>query len=236
MISRWCETSRDLGVLVPLQLLHVVAHHHVGRRALEPEHAQLDAQALVEIARRDARRVERLHQRQGLLHRLHRPRPHRRDVLERHPQQAVVVEVLHDRFADQLRELVGLGHAQLPQHVVVEIERLGERVLDRRQLGHLGRPHPPLAAVVEVVLEEALDLDVLQRVVAALLGRLGLGLGLDLLGGLGLLDRRLLQERVLHHLLVEHLGQLQGGERQELDRLLQRGRQDQALRQPCRQP
>ena len=117
--------------------------------------------------------------------------------------------------------LVGCGHAQLPQQVVVEVRRLGQRVLDRRDLGQLGGAHAALGAVVEVVLEEPLDLDLLQRVLGplALLGRLLLG---DLLGRLRLLDRDLLEQRVLHHLLLEHLGELEGGERQELDRLLER--------------
>ncbi len=150
----------------------MVADHDVRRRALEPEHAQLDAQALGEGPRRHPRRVEGLHEGERPLHRLHRPRPHRRHVLERHPQQAVLVEVLDDRLADLEGDLVGLRHPQLPQQVVVEVGRLGERVLDRRDLGQLGRPHAALPAVVEVVLEEALDLDLLERVLGALaLGR-----------------------------------------------------------------
>ena len=217
----------------------MVADHHVGGRALEPQHAQLDAQALGQGPRGDAGRVERLHVRERLLDRFHRPRAHPRHVVERDAQQAVLVEVLHDRLGDQERQLVGLRHVQLPEQVVVEVERLGERVLDRRHLGHLGRPHAALAAaVVEVVLEEALDLDVLERVVGALALGLGLRLRLlrDLLAGLGLLERHLLEQRVLHHLLLEHLGQLQRRERQQLDRLLQRRRQDQPLRQARGEP
>ena len=231
LVGREPHLARDLRVLVALQLLHVVADHHVGGRALEPEQPQLDAQALGQAAGRDARRVERLHERERPLDRLERPRAHRRDVLERDAQQAVLVEVLDDGLADLHRQLVADRHAQLPQQVVVEVRRLGEGVLDRRDLGDLRRPHAPVRAVVEVVLEEALDLDLLERVLRALplLDRLLLR---DLLGRLRLLDRDLLEQRVLHHLLLEHLGQLEGRERQQLDRLLQRGRQDQPLRQP----
>ena len=210
----------------------MVADHHVGRRALEAEEPQLDAQALRQGARRDPRGVERLDEGEDPLDLLDRPRPHRRDLLERDAQEAVLVEVLHDRLADLDRVVVGCGHAQLPQQVVVEVRRLGERVLDRGDLGQLGRAHAPLGAVVEVVLEEALDLDLLQRVLGLLaLGRLLLR---DLLG-LRLLDRDLLEERVLHHLLLENLGQLQRRERQELDRLLERRGEYQTLRKPGRE-
>ena len=65
--------------------------------------------------------------------------------------------------------------------VVVEVGRLGERVLDGRQLRDLGGARAAVLAVVEVVLEELLDVDLLQRVVA-----LGSSLRLllrDLVGG-----------------------------------------------------
>ena len=124
-------------------------------------------------------------------------------------------------------QLVGDRHVELPEQVVVEVGRLGEGVLDGRHLRDLGGARAPLVAVVEVVLEELLDVDLLQGVVALRLV-------------LGLLLRRsrprtaspgrdLLEQRVLHHLLLEDLGQLEGGEGQELDGLLERRGEDQPL-------
>ena len=87
-------------------------------------------------------------------------------------------------------------------------------------------------AVVEVIAEEVLVVAVVP--VVGLLGLLRL-LGLGLLrrgGGVGLLQvlgRDLLEQRVLDHLLVEQVGQLQRRHRQQLDRLLQRWRQNELL-------
>ena len=129
MISRWCDTSSgvrpicraDLGVLVALELLQVVAHHQVGGRALEPEVPELQAQALGEVARGHPRGVEGLHERQRLLHLLQGVGPHVGDLLEGRAQHAVLVEVLDDGVADLQQQLVGDRHVELPEQVVVEV-------------------------------------------------------------------------------------------------------------------
>ena len=90
------------------------------------------------------------------------------------------------------------------------------------------------AAVVEVVLEELLDLDVLQGIVGLLPSRPPPPGATS--SAVGLLDRDLLEEGVLHHLLLEDLGQLEGGEGQELDRLLERRGEDEPLGEPGREP
>ena len=92
---------------------------------------------------------------------------------------------------------------------------------------------PPAGRVVEVVLEELVHLDVRHGVVAlgrllGLLGRLRVG-GHHLLGG-----DLLQQERVLHDLLLQHLRQLEGGEREQLDGLLERGGEDEPLGETLR--
>ena len=228
--------AADLRVLMALELLQAVAHHHVRGRALEPEVLELQAQALGQGAGGHTRRVQGLDHRQRLVHLGPRVGPHVRDLLEGGAEQAVLVEVVDDRFSDLHGQLVGGRHVQLPEQVVVEIGGLREGVLDGRHLRHLGGPGAPLeATVVEVVLEELLDLDVLQGVVG-LLPFLRHLLLLDLLRGQRLLDRYLLEERVLHHLLLQHLGQLEGGEGEQLDGLLERGGEDQALREARREP
>jgi hypothetical protein len=215
----------DLRVLVALELLHVLAHHDVGGRALQAQIAELEAEAFAEVARRHPRGIEPLDEGQGLLDLFHRIGSEVRDLLDGGPQQPVRIQVLDDGVADLERELVRDGHVELPHQVVVEIGLLGERVLDGRQLRDLRAARAAVVAVVQVVLEEFLDVDLLEDVVPL---RLGLFLR-DLLRR-GLLLGDLLQERVLHHLLLEHLRQLEGGEGKELDGLLQGRREDEPLR------
>ena len=117
---------------------------------------------------------------------------------------------------------------ELPEQVVVEVGRSvrvfsmgGSSGISELRVRRWSR-------VVEVVLEELLDVDLLQGV-AALASVLGLLLRRSRSAAIGLLDRHLLQQRVLHDLLLEHLGQLQGGEGQELDGLLERRGEDEPL-------
>ena len=124
-------------------------------------------------------------------------------------------------------QLVGDRHVELPHQVVVEVGRLGEGVLDGRQLGDLGAARAPVVAVVEVVLEELLDVDLLEGVVALLLAPWPPPAAISSADSCSW--RHLLQQRVLHHLLLEHLGQLEGGEGQQLDGLLERRREDEPL-------
>ena len=69
----------------------------------------LQPQAFLQIARGDADRIERLHVLQRLLDVGDRPLAHRRDLLDRGHQIAVVVEVADDRAADFLARLSSLG-------------------------------------------------------------------------------------------------------------------------------
>ena len=149
------ELARDLRHLMVLQQAQVIGDDLFGRRALEPEMAQLQQQALLQIARRDAGRIEALHQLQRALHVGHRPRAHRRQLVERRHQIPVVVEVADDGGADvPQRRVVGL-HRQLPHQVVRQRARRRQRVLDRRQLLDFLR-RPRAVAVVQVVAEEIL--------------------------------------------------------------------------------
>ena len=232
LVGAHAHLTPDLGVLVPLELFHVVPDDHVGRRVLEPQLPQLQPQALREVAGGDAGGIEVLHHTEGLLDLVQRVGTQVGDLGDRGPQHPVLVDVLDDGVADLQQQLVGDRHVQLPAQMVVEIGLLGERVLDRGQLGHLGGPRAPPVAVVEVVLEELLDVDVLQGV-GALLLLLGLLVG-DLVRG-GLLRGHLLQQRILHDLLLEHLGQLECRQGQQLDRLLEGRREDEPLREALRE-
>ena len=98
--------ARDLGDLVVLEQAQVFGDDLLGRRALEPEVPDLEPEALLQVARGDADRVERLHVLQRLLDVGHRPLAHRRDLLDRRHQVAVVVEVADDGAADLAQALV----------------------------------------------------------------------------------------------------------------------------------
>jgi hypothetical protein len=103
-----------------------------------------------------------------------------------------------------------------------------QRVLDRRQLLDLGRRPRPIA-VVQVIAEEVLVVLVVPAVGLFLVGRFLLLLFRCGLDRLELLGGNFLQHRVLDHFLVEELRQLERRHGQELDRLLQRRRQNQLL-------
>ena len=128
------ELARDLRHLVVLQQPQVLGDDLFGRRALEPEVANLQPQAFLQVARGDADRIERLHVLERALDVGDRPLPHRRNLLDRRDQVAVVVEVADDRAADFLEPVVVGLQGELPEQVVGERGRRRERVLDRRQL------------------------------------------------------------------------------------------------------
>ena len=132
--------------------------------------------------------------------------------------------------ADLAHQMPSLGlHRQLPQQVVGERAGRRERVLDRRQLLDLRR-RARAVAVVEVVAEEVLVVGVVPGVGLFGGGLVGFGLlGLLLFRRLQLLGRHLFEQRVLDHLLVQQIRQLERRHRQQLDRLLQRRRQNELL-------
>ena len=96
------ELAGDLRHLVVLQQPQVLGDDLLGRRAFEPEVADLQPQAFLQVARGDADRVEGLHVLQRLLDVRDRPLAHRRDLFDRGHQVAVVVEVADDGAADLL--------------------------------------------------------------------------------------------------------------------------------------
>ena len=222
------QLARDLRDLMVLQQPQVLGDDLLGRRAFEPEVADLQPQAFLQVARGDADRIERLHVLQRPLDVGDRPLPHRGDLFDRRDEIAVVVEVADDRAADLFEPVVVGLQRELPEQVIGERARRRERVLDRRELLDLGRGARAVA-VVEVVAEEVLVVGVVPGVGLSA-GCLSAGLlRLLLLGRLELLGRDFLEQRVLDHLLVQQVGQLERRHRQQLDRLLQRRRQDELL-------
>src|SRR5215211_3139350 len=76
VLDRNPELARDFRHLMVLQQPQVVANDFFGRRAFEAEVADLQQQALLEVARGHADRVEALDQREGPLHIRGLPRAH----------------------------------------------------------------------------------------------------------------------------------------------------------------
>ncbi len=227
--------AREFGNLVVLQQAQVLGDDLVGRRALEAEGAQLQREALLQVAGGHARRVEALHQTQHLLDGIDRPRAHLGDFAHRGDQFPVVVQIADDGRADGAFDLVVRLERKLPLEVVGQRRPGRQGVLDGRQFLDLGG-HARAVALVEVFAEEILVVVVFPVVGLALgpLGVLLVGLvgGRLCLGGLQVLARNLLQQGVLDHLLVQHVGKLERRHRQQLDRLLERRRQNELLREP----
>ena len=131
VVDRHPELPRQLRHLMILQEAHVLGDDLLGRRPAHAQMPQLQQEALLEVARRDADRIEALDQLERPLDVFQRPRPHCRQLFHRRHELPVVVEVADDRLADLAHHgVVGL-HRELPEEVVRERGRGRERVLDR---------------------------------------------------------------------------------------------------------
>jgi hypothetical protein len=125
-----------------------------------------------------------------------------------------------------------LGHMELPEQMVVEVGLPRQAVLDRGLFPLLH--HRELAGTLPVITEVGIEVDVLHRL--AVVDLLAVGRGLDplLLARRGLLLgdlAGLLEHGVLHQLLRQQGVELHARHLQQLDRLLQRRRHHQLLRQ-----
>ncbi len=182
---------------------------------------ELEQQAFPQVAGADARRVEPLDQKQGLLGLLDADRAIQvaDDILERQPEIAALVQVVDDVLGQGVHLGIAIEEAELIDQVVVERSGPRRHILHRVLLavGVLAqrRPAAPRALVVDlapvlVQVDQAIEL-------------VGLGVGLGLGGrrrrllGIALRLARLaeLQHRILAQLLLDPL--LQGHDRQLQD-------------------
>ena len=196
---------------------------------------QLQEEAFLDVPRAHADRVELLdHLGQDALDLLHGVLAARGDLAELGAQVAVLVDVADDLLADPPGARVLERQPELVLQVVGERRRGPDHVLERQVLAVLLGDERALLAGVEHDLE-----GIVGQIV-----RLPLGDGRlrgDRLDGRGrrrvgrrgpvrrvtVLGRRLLEQRVLEELLLDDLLELERGELQELDRLLeQRGHDD----------
>ena len=222
-------------------------------RVLQPLGAQLQQQALAQVARADAGRIELVDAVQRALDDLEVLAALEGDLLDRQLQIAVLVHVADQQRGDGLLLLVERIHLQLPEEVLGE--RLGahQHALQARALlvvvvGRRRRGGVPVVAVVgEVVVpvdgvQPALGLQLggglaLRGRLRPLLVALAAVVVEPLLGARRLLDRLLLgaalevllEDRILLQLLVDQLLELGARHLQDLDRLAQLGGHDQLL-------
>ena len=188
-------------------------------------------------------RIEGAHELEGLLDVGVVAVAGRADLLARHPEIAVLVDVADQVVGDLAHLGQRIGHGDLPAQILLQPRRPRQDVLEGNLLGLL-----VLAGVVrrvEVVLEVGVEVDLVERV--ALLLRRSLRRvarrrsffrdrfrGRALRGGLGFgrFFLLLFEQRVLDHLLRQDFFELQFGHLQQLDRLLQRRRHHQSLGEP----
>jgi hypothetical protein len=229
IFDRHPQFARDLGDLVVLQQPQVLGDDFLRRSSFEAQHPELQPQTFLQIARRDANRIEGLHVLERALDIGDEPVTHRRDLLDGGYEIPVVVEIADDGAADLLQLFVVGLERELPEQVIRQGGGCRERVLDRRQLLDLGR-RPRSVPVVEVVPEKVLVVRVVPGVSlfgGGLVG--GLLLLLLLFGWLELFSWDFFEQRILDHLLVQQVRKLESRHRQQLDSLLQRRGQDELL-------
>ena len=97
---------------------HAFGNDLLRQGILRIERAQLDQQALAQVARAHAQRIELLHHGQRLFHVFHGVVAVLGDLLERGGQIAVFIEVADDHFGDFAHRFIANGHAQLPSQMV----------------------------------------------------------------------------------------------------------------------
>src|SRR5262245_32634372 len=128
LLDAHAERLGQVGQLMLLQLAEMFADHLHGQPVAVAQVVELKQQALLQIARGDARRVELLHDLQRLLGGLHRPWAERRYLFERAIEVAVVIEIADDRLGGGGHVGRRDGQAQLP------VEVIGQAVLRAQEL------------------------------------------------------------------------------------------------------
>jgi len=132
----------------------------------------LNQQRLAHVARRNTDRVEPLHDLQGLLDGLHRPRSHRRDLFERRIEEAcVVVEIADDGFTRRAHVRGNVYEMKLLDQLLVQRLPARQHILERDFV--LGFVLVRLVAWVEVLFPGLAEINLLKWI--ALAFRLDLG-------------------------------------------------------------
>ena len=116
--ERQTEPPRQVGQLMILEQPEMLADDGLTWRADQAQPVNLQQQAFLQVACRDAGRIECLDQRKCLLHFIRRPGTHRSQFLDRRDQIPVLVQVADDRQPDFPQTVVIGLHEKLPPKVV----------------------------------------------------------------------------------------------------------------------
>ena len=140
----------------------MVVHDLPGHAAAAVLALDLQQQALAQVARAYARRVERLHNVQGFLDRFQLVLAQAGDLLERRRKVPVFVQVADDGFG-RVPDIVGKhAHAELRMQVVGERHRRRKERFERRLFHRLGGR--ALIPGVEVLVEKRSEIDLVEGV------------------------------------------------------------------------
>ena len=241
--------SRHLAILLNL--------HHQGHLRLAsppPQHnlrlpplrADLDQQALLQIARPHPHRVEVVHnlpRRRHILQRLPRiPRQRPSHLQVGRRQIAILVQIPHHQLRRGPHPRRKRQRPQLPGQMIAQRTRLRKKMLERRFVG-LFKVRRRLIPRIQILLEVAAKVDLVERVLLPFHIVLPLRLRDHLLGRTlpvpldprPLIKRKrdllhLLKHRILDHLRVQHLFQFEFIQGQHADHLHQSRRQHLTLR------
>ena len=209
----------DPLILLVLQIVEVMGHQLRGDAVLHPGALKLHQQAFPQVPGGDPHGIEELDAAQHVLHRIGGGMSQCPDLFQGHLQIAPLIQVADDHGPDVLGGRIESGHAELPQQVFLEGLPAGHGVLEGREVlflpHHFGTRHvvPGVGAEIILPLRHAVGHQQFP-------GRLGLPDRIVLLP-------RLLQGRVLFQLLGDPFLEVEMGQLEQLDGLLQLGRHHQ---------
>ena len=206
------------------------------RRIVRVQHHQLALQAFAQVARRHARRVKLLHDEQRRFQLLRGGPVGLGNLFQRRRQVAIFIQVPDNRFRQLLHAVGAHRRAQLPRQMIGKVLRRREEFLERRALEIFAFAITVVtaAAGVQVLAEKRSYIELVEGIGRFRLRNL-FRFFLDerfvrVIVRAQLFFGQLFEHGIGHHLLRDHLAQLQAVQRQHTDHLHQARREDLLLR------
>ena len=241
------EEIASLADVEPAKVAEVIAHDACRERIAGAELHELNEQALPEVARADARRVELLEPPQNRHDFVGRDRCDVRDLLDVAVEVTLDVEVADDDLADLLLARREIGEMELPAEVFGELRSPCQHVLERGApviVLALGLGSPERVELVLVVVPIVFPIDLAEIARRLRRGRfrrrairggrydtveLGIHVGCRRVAVVFPLDA-VFEHGVLRELFVDQRFELSAGDLENLDGLPQLGCHHQLLR------
>ena len=136
-VHRDAQRFGNRRISLALEIRQMVAHDHLNERSGQPQLLNLQQEALLEIARSDAGRIESLNHLQGLETLRHRRTGRPGEIFERHSQVSLLVEIADDGSPHFLFGFVQGRERELPEQMFLQRLSLLHRLVDG---GHLVAP------------------------------------------------------------------------------------------------